>query len=385
MVLHFYQPPVQDLGITKQVLQSCYLPLLKLIKNHPEVRLTINLNGGLLEQLAKMEQMEFFGLLKGLVENGQVELLNSPAYHPIMPLTPTGLWVRQLDKQRQVTKETVGIEIGKGLFPPELAIDEKLINWARGKFDYVLVDETAVKTYQPVVKYKSEKVVVNCRKIADTLRGFQGKLEVAHIKDITKAIYDNQIIVTVNDAEAFGHHYEERLELLGQMWQQKEWEFVSVKEVAEAGGEVIEQVKTSSWQVWLGDGQADPFKLWANADSPLQQQYGELLKIAAELVEKYKGQTSPAGVMAAKEYLDRGYSSCYLYWLSAWPWWHPDLVQKGADQLIRSVRTIEASKTEKRRAEELYHDFLKEMWLYHWSGEVQVKYREYDKLLGRVE
>ncbi len=145
--LHFYQPPVQDLAITKLVLNSCYIPLLKLIKSQPEVRLTINMAGCLLEQLVKMQQTEFLDLLDEVVGGGQVELVNSPAFHPIIPLSPMEVVERQIEKQRLFTKDAIGREPGRGLFPPELAVEEKLVKWAQGKYDYVIVDETAVSSH----------------------------------------------------------------------------------------------------------------------------------------------------------------------------------------------------------------------------------------------
>lgn len=382
IVLHLYQSPVQDLGITKNVLQSCYLPLLKLIRDNSHVRLTLNIAGCLVEQLAKMQQQEFFDLLREVVDSGQVELLNSPADHPVIPLTPRQMIDRQTETQKMWIKETTGRDTGKGFFPPELAVDEQLINWSRGKYDYVLVDETAVQSYRPAVMYKGQKLVVNCRVIADIFRGYQGRLKASLVEEaIRNNTLTEPVLVTINDAEAFGHHYQERLELLAELWRKREWKFVQAGEVAVGPAETVEKVATSSWQVWLGNDRGNRFKLWASEENSLQQQYLAMMKIAAETVDEYKDQTAAEKVKMSLEYLDKGCSSCYLYWLSAWPWWHPDLVQKGADQLVRSVRSIEVPLEVKRQLEERYHEFLKQMWLYHWSGEIEKKYKEYDEMI----
>ena len=96
----------------------------------------------------------------------------------------------------------------------------------------------------------------------------------------------------------------------------------------------------------------------------------ELLKTVYELTKGYL-----EGV--AEDLMDQAYSSCYLYWLSNWPWWHPDLVGTGARNLIKCVRMSNIDNQMKSKAEEAYHLFLNKMWQYHWSGKVEGKYKEW--------
>jgi hypothetical protein len=80
----------------------------------------------------------------------------------------------------------------------------------------------------------------------------------------------------------------------------------------------------------------------------------------------------------AREHLDEGWASCHLYWLSNHPWWHPELVERGANNLIRCFRMLPVTYEEKAEAEKNHHEFLEKMWLYHWSGEVEKNYKLYD-------
>jgi len=58
--------------------------------------------------------------------------------------------------------------------------------------------------------------------------------------------------------------------------------------------------------------------------------------------------------------------------LSNWPWWHPGLVEKGASNLIKSVKNA--------KAEAVYQDFIQSMWRYHKSGKVEMNYQKYGEV-----
>src|SRR3989338_7396801 len=96
MVLHFYQPPTQELKITKSVLESCYLPLLRMLSEKSGFGLTLNISGSLILQLKRLGADEFFDLIKKLISSGKVEIVNSVMYHPLMPITPKDILIRQI-------------------------------------------------------------------------------------------------------------------------------------------------------------------------------------------------------------------------------------------------------------------------------------------------
>jgi alpha-amylase/alpha-mannosidase (GH57 family) len=84
LFLHFYQPTGQDLGILKQVVSQSYWPLLRLLAEFTDFRVSVNINGSLVEQLA----IWYPGLLeefKRLVARNQVELVASAKHHAILP------------------------------------------------------------------------------------------------------------------------------------------------------------------------------------------------------------------------------------------------------------------------------------------------------------
>ena len=42
---HIYQPPVQSHEVIKQIVNESYRPLIQVLKNHPNARVSLNING----------------------------------------------------------------------------------------------------------------------------------------------------------------------------------------------------------------------------------------------------------------------------------------------------------------------------------------------------
>ena len=368
MGLHFYQPPTQEPGITKLVLESCYLPLLRMLSEKSGFGLTLNISGSLMARLKKSGANEFFDLVKKLIADGKAEMVNSVMYHPLMPITPKDILVRQIEKNFLTLKNLLGVEAAGGFFPPELAVDKDTIDLIHS--NYIFVDENApeLKSAAPVsiAKYGEKYLLINNRQIGELFRSYPQRLSVETVINlIPKSGNEESLIVTANDAELFGHHYAERLQVLADLLDAKEIKFIIGSEaVAKFGNQAtaVSDIRASSWQ------DCQSFDLWNK--NVLQNEYLELLKTVY-------GLTAGSLDGAAEDLFDQAYSSCYLYWLSNWPWWHPDLVGTGAGNLIKSVRMSNIDNHKKAKAEEAHHVFLNKMWQYHWSGNVETKYKEW--------
>jgi alpha-amylase/alpha-mannosidase (GH57 family) len=369
MVLHFYQPPTQEIGITRSILNSCYLPVLRLLSKKTEYGLTLNLSGSLLLQLQQLEANEFFDLVKKLLADGKVELLNSTLYHPIIPLTPSDVVERQNIRNQQLLQNTFGVKNLKGFFPPELAIDPSGLDLINSQS--VFIDQSSLNVKTPLAKLGDKYLLVNNHSVCELLRSYPRELLIPTVIDlVSQNCADGGLLVAVSDVELFGHHYVERIKLLADLLDSKDIKFITASQaVSQFGGKAtaITGIIPSTWQ------NCQKFSLWDKND--LQQNYLKLLNTGHNL-------TLNSQVYQVDDYLDRSYSSCYLYWLSNWPWWHPQIVQSGADSLITSVRMSSIPNPKKIDMEIAYHDFLSKMWQYHWSGKVEVKYKEYDQQLS---
>lgn len=348
MTLHFYQPPTQEDEITWNILTFCYLPLLKMLTQKSGYGITVNMSGCLLLQLQKLKATEFFELTKKLIKEGKIEMVNSALDHPLMPVMEIDVNKRQMKENSKILKETLGVNITQGFFPPELAVNTQTLDLIKSK--YIVVDESAVLRRDPIVKYGEKYLVVNKRAIGETFRSYPDNLELKTLIEMLQS----DLTVTANDAELFGHHYVERLQVLSDLLDCPEVKFITVSDAISRYGERAPKVvgiKRSTWQNNKG------FDLWTR--NRLQQKYLKLLQMVHEL--KYD-----------PKLYDRSTSSCYLYWLSNWPWWHPGLVEKGVLNLIKSIKNA--------KVETMCRDFIVSMWKYHKSGKVEKNYQKYEEV-----
>ena len=344
------------------------MPLLKMLSGKSGFGLTLDISGSLMVQLEQSGADEFFDQIKKLIADGKAEIVNSAMYHPLMPITPKDVLERQIVKNSQTLKDLFGVESTSGFFPPELAVNKETLGIV--KSNYIFVDENAPEPksgeQMSIAKLDGKYLLINNRQVGEMFRSYPEKLSVETVVNlIQKSSGEENLIVSANDAELFGHHYAERLQVLADLLDSKEIKFITASEAIDKfSGNVktLSGIKDSTWQ------DCQNFDLWNK--NILQEEYLELLKTVYMLT---KG--SLEGV--AEDLLDQAYSSCYLYWLSNWPWWHPDLVGTGAGNLIKCVRMSNIDNQKKAQAEEAYHVFLNKMWQYHWSGKVEAKYKEW--------
>jgi alpha-amylase/alpha-mannosidase (GH57 family) len=320
--LHFYQPPGQERDIVWNVYTFCYLPLLRMLDSRSGYGITLNISECLTDQLRIIDSSEFFELIDKLVANGRVELLSSAKYHPVLPLFSPQVLERQTKGNIQTC----------GFFPPELAVDAKTLDLL--DYQFLLVDETALDIKTSVAKYKNKRLLVNSRQICDLFRSYPKNLEARMVSDLLK----DGPNTSINDAELFGHHYTERLQVLADLIDTPDVKMLTASQYLDKfvdTAPVVTKINESTWQ------NCRAYALWNK--NKLQKEYLELLK------------QNPTA--------DKAHSSCYLYWLSNWPWWHPGLVQKGVENMIPSVVT---------------QKFLENMWQYHLSGQVETNYQKFN-------
>ena len=125
-LLHVYQPPWQDLEILKEIYKECYVPLLSMLERHENVKITLNVQGCLLDLLSRLGLEDAREILRKLIQNGKVELTGSAKYHPILPLIPKDEIIHQIRLNEKTLNHHFPEHIIKGFFPPEMAISTEL-------------------------------------------------------------------------------------------------------------------------------------------------------------------------------------------------------------------------------------------------------------------
>jgi alpha-amylase len=107
MAIHCHQPVGNFDFVFDQAFRQSYHPFLETLERHPGVRLALHYSGSLLDWLV-VHQPQFLPRLRRLVRSGQVELLASGYYEPILPLIPDA------DRQGQIAfmQETLRRRVG---------------------------------------------------------------------------------------------------------------------------------------------------------------------------------------------------------------------------------------------------------------------------------
>ena len=397
LFLHFYQPSTQDTALTKHVLEASYLPVLDLLLDHPEQRFSVNISGSLILQLEKIHANSFFDKVQTLAERNQIELVNSPVHHPIAPLTPWNIVSRQLEYDYSLSSSLISNSPSDTLFLAELAIDHLMLQNIEksNKYRWCLVDESTVHPQfeldtisgYRVAKYKNLLLPVSSRSLAELLRAYPTWINQHKLIDfIYEQTPENDTIISGNDVELFGHHYEERIHVFSELLKMEDRiKFVTVSEAIEKQEPLELELKKftpSSWQTTHSELEANtPFARWLDSTNKLQQQYHHLAQKVYDAFSTVEKPDDDIGLVydSAKKHLDRGYASCHLYWLSNNPWWHPDFVEVGAKELVKAIRSLDIDLEIKREIEKLYAEFIHDLWQYHWSGNIEEQFRLYEK------
>ena len=109
LLLHFYQPWWQSPAILHKIVNQCYRPILELVNSSDRFCFTANINLSLLELLDN----SFTDVIEGFreaVEKGKIELMGSPAHHPILPLIPEFLQRAQIQADKEDKQKRFGLK-----------------------------------------------------------------------------------------------------------------------------------------------------------------------------------------------------------------------------------------------------------------------------------
>ncbi|KKS21944.1 MAG: hypothetical protein UU80_C0017G0045, partial [candidate division WWE3 bacterium GW2011_GWA1_41_8] len=143
--LHLYQPADQQPDILEAVVKQSYEKLIQGIVDNPHIKITLNINGSLLELFDKYGYHSLIDNLRLAAKNGSLEFTGSAKYHAFLPLVSDN----EIHRQIEINNETASYFLGdayapKGFFPPEMGYDPKLIPILEDfGFNWVILDEIA--------------------------------------------------------------------------------------------------------------------------------------------------------------------------------------------------------------------------------------------------
>ncbi|MFZ3217378.1 MAG: alpha-amylase/4-alpha-glucanotransferase domain-containing protein [Candidatus Acidiferrales bacterium] len=97
LLVHAHQPVGNFDDVIERAYQQSYLPFVQVLARHPAIHVGLHYTGSLLEALERSHP-EYFELLRGLVQRGQVEMVGGGYYEPILIAIPPE------DRHEQITR-----------------------------------------------------------------------------------------------------------------------------------------------------------------------------------------------------------------------------------------------------------------------------------------
>jgi len=148
MAIHCHQP-VGNFGfVFEEAYAKAYEPFLRVLERHPAVRLALHYSGSLLDWLSA-NRPDFLARVRALVARGQVELLASGYYEPILPLLSEEdrqgqLAAMQEALRRRFRTSASGLWLTERVWEPQLPA-----TLARAGIRYTMIDTNQFMLAKP--------------------------------------------------------------------------------------------------------------------------------------------------------------------------------------------------------------------------------------------
>jgi predicted glycosyl hydrolase (DUF1957 family) len=374
--LHLYQPPSINEDTIRAVQRNSYSFIVKILKENKKAKITVNINASLMEHLEEFGYSDLIKDINKLALRGKIELVLSAAYHPVLALIPIEEAKRQIKKSLETSKKYFPKVNIKGFFFPEMVYDKRVAKYLKTiGIKWIILDELSYKGKFNQVDYSKKYIDKNSGlQIVFRNRNYSKDYPPKIILELLKEKYLQEVVLSGTDAELYGDRH---VDYTGDFYYAVNNKKVDCQTVGDflsglKQKEVINP-KIASWDTSekeLKGGEA--LYLWKNPKNKIHIKLWELTNLSLKLVKRNK---RDKGYSWARYRLDRGLSSCVYWWASEknfdlWdgPSWHPDQVISGAEDLIKSIRSLGSiSIKDKLKAEKMYLKIEELVWKKHWS------------------
>lgn len=210
--------------VFRKVTEKSYRPmnelLERLLKNHPDFRVSFSITGTFIEQAEKWAP-EILDSFKRLAATGQVDIVSETYYHSLAFFYSRAEFERQVELHRQKIRELFGIETSV-FRNTELSYNDELAKWADGYgFKGILAEG-----WDPVLEWRSPNHMYrppNTKNISLMLKNYRLSDDIAfrfsnqaweqwpleadtYNEWMNVAITDSQLVNLFMDYETFGEH-----------------------------------------------------------------------------------------------------------------------------------------------------------------------------------
>jgi 4-alpha-glucanotransferase len=126
LALHNHQPEGNLPEVFDRAFASAYEPFIRELESFPEMKVTLHYSGILLNWLRE-NRPQFMSRLRGLIANGQVEMMGGAFYEPILTMIPDEDKIGQIKKLSSFIRDNFGVEavgawVAERVWEPHLAL-----------------------------------------------------------------------------------------------------------------------------------------------------------------------------------------------------------------------------------------------------------------------
>ncbi|MHA1777390.1 MAG: hypothetical protein DRO88_03165 [Promethearchaeia archaeon] len=363
--LHAYQPPWQDVGVLKEIYTECYDPLLSMLERHENAKITLNIQGCLIDLLNGLDLKNVRQRLTHLMQIDRINLVGSAKYHPILPIIPEKEAVRQISMNSKAIKASFdGNWSPTGFFPPEMAVSPIIVELVSELgFKWIIMDGIAhtgpwPQNFIQTQKYSREDGPEKeiCTFFRDTILSNMISFKTIDANGFIKHLYSmfpdykdhDYYLITAQDAETFGHHHKYyETSFLGKVFSlledQDNIKIIFISELCKLFPKRVQPknaIRASTWSTEAADLASNvPYPLWVHPLNPVHKYQYRLLKALYKLMDlldyympDYQELTNFIHYYkTARYFFDQSLHSCWLWWASMRPMWSPNLIYKGLD------------------------------------------------------
>lgn len=376
--LHLYQPGNIEAEKIIEATKQSYARIIRALEEHPDIKFTLNIAGCLL--LRWDEEFHYDELIlriKKLIQQGQIELVGSAAYHALLPLVSIDEAEKQILENEIILKKYFGEDLKlRGFFFPEMAYGHKVGKLVKKLgYEWAIVDEISFNGRLNQVDY--EKRYIDAQNNLELVFR-QREVSETYVPETLRLMLDEKkvnVAVTGSDAELYGLHYTDHTAEFEKLLKAEGLKTLTISKYLEEKSNFVKvRAVDASWQsseVELKNKQ--PYILWKDKENEAHKKLWRFVKFVEDINKKNSDNPE---IKWARWHFVRGLASCVFWWASGKDFskvfgpvaWNPDEIEKGINELVRSVRTLQVSTDLKTKlfAEKSAAEIRKIIWEKHW-------------------
>jgi len=390
--LHFYQPAEQQPDVLETIVVQSYRPLIEGIKKSKRVRLTVNINGTLLELFDTYGYKDIIDDLRTLGEEGRIEFTSSIKYHALAPFLNEDEIVRQIKMDNETNTFFLGGSYQpQGFFPPEMAYSEELpaVISSLG-FKWIILDEIAYDGYVGHVDYKKIYKVAGSnmlvffreRRLSNLIMSAVVRSRESLLEAMKDDMRSGRYVLTAMDGETFGHHRPGLEKMLFDVFAAPEFELIKISDISGYYTEAKEILPVKS--TWASSRKEieenTQFLSWSDPENIIHQWQWKFTDLVLKEVSAMNKNHSRHALVRKK--MDLALSSDHFWWASAKPWWSLEMIEVGAYRLLDTIRhTPDVSTEVLEEARNYYEKIITTAFNWQRTGKIRQMMKEQKSIL----